>query len=1710
MSFPLKGDSLSQNNPQTHPDGDTVMSDGEFVSLFEELGQPSAPAQAPAPAPAPAQDSTMASAVPDDGEFGGPESAGNFTPACSQESAPRPAANSESPLQPRLSQGSNAARSREHSSTEIPAVGRRVADLLHPLTNAVLFVLFLRRFWHTQNLLVILSDFFWSCVSDSKCFSAIAPPQVSEHRGITWSFVFGSGTSIPKEAQEVINFFEKIKGLAQVIPWDNYVVPTCNLRENLVPKKTPGSKHISGVMKKTFVDVDESNIFRSSEGGVDYSKVLSAGDGMMTGDVFTPMDLFTIHVGFTGALFTKLEKASVPSRESTQESAAPSMSSEAPRDSFAEIGKDSQIFCIVTVTCLPNVDVMGFITNRLINPQYDIDKTSERQRGLREQFHRILIHQSSGMMGDKSGEMPSSYYSNPTGRLGIDRTCSPNLEPCKALYYLMQKYTHIREVKIIGYYDIDYQADPRTNAHLQKYLEYSTAYIGQVKAARDKLNEALLDFNKPRNTESKKKRARGGPEEVERDDIGPIKEYEIPPIPGWPVSRNAELYTEFRVSLCPIFMKYRPLNEIDVNMSFQIWSVNLGGVPPVVESALLGFVLYDLEKDEVTDLRSVILKDVEVRSSLERTLSTYYVRNANSLHGIATPGCLLLRYNDINRHVKKEIENGNMTTEEADRMNQSIIAYGMSTFDGMVNSGQFSSKRISQLAEIKERVKKMQMKREIDVYTSMNEYASVLMEESPLNSCNAYEVVQRLIFLCLEDINRFEHLNSINLYNKYQLLVSMTMYMMGLNSNTIIPFGRLIMIAPCAGTLREPLQKDSVRKVNNQNGAGKDITHTKVSENQQSMCQKIGILVSLQGCHLGSRATPVSLENASSIQIDHKGNVVGLPDEFSSWLYYIYPECRNDDVWKMIIEKIAPRGKFVQEYSQTTVEGPNKTRVTVIKIVCYPIGVLQVCTNQPIPNQDRNEQVTTIAAVTHLTEAGSTPITEESENGEINDIHRNEFECRASEFEGNTERYAHIFLALTHTMCIYQTCLPSWTGVFTPEINPATIALLDHMSFFTRHLNSMFHISCQTNSGTRLRQVYESRASAETAWMKSIQYFMECPEIEDAMKKARISFQYDAVSIFQVPRIQYELIRRCMNWGPVIYACCYIKEVNMPIVPTAILVELLNMDNPPPEDERSERRRQYDAISTWLFECVHNQRFCPANHLTETSEYTEYISSSGTEFGTKEGQGGFRSDQTQNGWKDSIEKMTAESQLAEELYQICGEELMKACTVSKESIIYIIRDAFKFSLGLQKFLGFSYEPDKQFRFFGIRDQYRFKFNVYKGTPPFLCKAAWIRANESVSVGVGFHWLQLLLIGSLIGPFSKLKIHSKCVNDLSRSLVRQLLINSPASAVTSETIGMPCFNCFNGRQESIVMGEYEKMEHFLRSGKDVGFAWTGNVPECRGFQEFFPEDILHMGSNCEFARRVGCKLVDVPPTTVLSYAIRRDKYYCVYNKAEDLLGYLTFGGAEISVLASSSRDADPEREMQGFSLSAKAWNSELGERGYIMLPMVWRSGACVLIPPKAGDQASREMIGCIVPPPGVDSEGAQLHSDGNYCYSIQSYFAGVRVGEIIQVHVLDVMKHLLPIGKKLFLKCESQSAAPLIRRLKAPLSAESRSTHAIRVFLTGPSVKTPIPGKVYVAYAVGTSQGDEANQNNSGEIACVDPWELLASAGPRTIFESISP
>ncbi len=71
----------------------------------------------------------------------------------------------------------------------------------------------------------------------------------------------------------------------------------------------------------------------------------------------------------------------------------------------------------------------------------------------------------------------------------------------------------------------------------------------------------------------------------------------------------------------------------------------------------------------------------------------------------------------------------------------------------------------------------------------------------------------------------------------------------------------------------------------------------------------------------------------------------------------------------------------------------------------------------------------------------------------------------------------------------------------------------------------------------------------------------------------------------------------------------------MPIVPTGVLVQLLSMDRPPSSGALQE---WYNRIVHWLVDCVAEHRLCPADEMTYTSDYCEYLTSAGLPDGSVE------------------------------------------------------------------------------------------------------------------------------------------------------------------------------------------------------------------------------------------------------------------------------------------------------------------------------------------------------------------------------------------------------------------------------------------------------------------------------------------------------------
>ena len=1329
-------------------------------------------------------------------------------------------------------------------------------------------------------------------------------------------------------------------------------------------------------------------------------------------------------------------------------------------------------------------------------------------------LEHIIIYQASGVLGDESCQRPKDYFSNATGRMGIDTICNIMLEPFKICKLIEKHYNHPRNISIIGYPIIDWQGNPSTDEDLKHYLNYIAARLGHQVQARTRMATSCKDYNKekPRNRRRKA-------DEEEDPEPEPPKSYTLLPIFGVPVGGSRQWYSVFLRCLCPINLVLRRLCDVNVKESFQCWSLNIGALPPLALCLMRGCLLFDPRNPETMRLDTILLRELDVPSDLATIRQRFYGVNSKPYAHIAMSGCQLGNYVDIARHIKNSVELGAMSAGSAVHLLKKAIEYGISVFKGMAEGNMFLSNRVTQAMEIMSKISLAERVGEVNFCKGMKIYQRNLLElpvisasneeiwqaaaESPhfAYMLNPYDRARRTLLMSLIDVNRFFRLNSGNMQLMLEIMISMIAHTIGGHNETHQAFGRGIEIAPACGTMREWVSSASrskikVRKVDNPNSAGKDFTADRISETFTKFCQKYGVHDSMQGLTVIRRFTPVAMEGATTLQIS-KGEIVGTPDRELNMCFLVITESRGDTVTTQntLIQTVYKRGGAQKDCSITTGEdSKDKTRHTVSKIEVSPVMLCTRCGNRKIDSMESDEQMDTIAAVLPLIESGSTVHEPGVSEGQFADVQTNSSEARTAPWEGLTEQYAKEMLAGTHIHCTTWIGIPNFISTFPGEINMAVLSSIDWMLFFVqKHLNSMLHSKCQGNNWSRLRKVYEARAVAFTAWCKMTQFLTDCKDRETAIHRAASSFQCDALALTDVGGMVWSLLRRSMHWGPVLYTACFIRECGMPLVPPKMLIQLLGMESPP---RNGQLKVWYDRVAHWLWDCVAQNRFCPVEQAGYANDYCEYISSSGLPDGGVETPGVLRVGSNVNLWKTSTDRQgNAQIALAKVLWEMFGTELHHSCAISEDSMQCAIDDMMvEFTVEIQKLLGVNmFDMDRHLEFFALKDKLNFQCRGRNDKHPYMIKSVWQKdQREACSVGAGIHFIQLLVLGSFIGDVETL--HPKIINDLCSNLIRQILLYAPAGMIPGNYVEIRSFDCYSGKLETIVMEEtHTSTESFLRP-YDVAFAETGIVTHCRNIGNFAPEDVLHMGGLCEIARRIGCKVYDIPSTAEVTYYIRPKKAYCVHNPLTGSLGHLLFDGKGVFMQCSDDVGGESGEGIH-YILSLLNWQEEMKAHGFIMLPMVWRSGACVTM--------DANTIGCLVPP----DEHEDLVNDGNFCIYDCSYKALVRYGVKETIPVMQMLQTLLAIGERLYLKLESHSAAVVLRRLTTEIHASELKQYALQVHLSAPNVLTPEKGKVFVACLVCKMNGGfRAVRGSSSEILVVDPWDLLMQPGDRKVFK----
>lgn len=145
-------------------------------------------------------------------------------------------------------------------------------------------------------------------------------------------------------------------------------------------------------------------------------------------------------------------------------------------------------------------------------------------------------------------------------------------------------------------------------------------------------------------------------------------------------------------------------------------------------------------------------------------------------------------------------------------------------------------------------------------------------------------------------------------------------------------------------------------------------------------------------------------------------------------------------------------------------------------------------------------------------------------------------------------------------------------------------------------------------------------------------------------------------------------------------------------------------------------------------------RFCLSDQAAYSSDFCEYISSSGLPDGTVETPGVLRVNSNVNTWKTQADRHQAQAALAKTLWEVYGTELFHSCAVSEDSMQCAIDDMLgEFTLEIQKLLGVNmFDMDRHLDFFGLsnRDRMNFQCRGRNDKHPYMIKSVWQKVSLS--------------------------------------------------------------------------------------------------------------------------------------------------------------------------------------------------------------------------------------------------------------------------------------------------------------------------------------------------------------------------------------------
>ena len=219
-------------------------------------------------------------------------------------------------------------------------------------------------------------------------------------------------------------------------------------------------------------------------------------------------------------------------------------------------------------------------------------------------------------------------------------------------------------------------------------------------------------------------------------------------------------------------------------------------------------------------------------------------------------------------------------------------------------------------------------------------------------------------------------------------------------------------------------------------------------------------------------------------------------------------------------------------------------------------------------------------------------------------------------------------------------------------------------------------------------------------------------------------------------------------------------------------------------------------------------------------------------------------------------------------------------------------------------------------------------------------------------------------------------------------------------------------------------------------------------------------------------------------TPIEYELLPNTSYALWRKADEAFGTIEVVTRDSKVKARIIKADGEDAAEWGMD---DDWHQGLRDLDMLIVPMIWRQGACVY--------RGNNVLGCIVPPAGGQQKNNFNAEQCGYNVVVD------RDGPLRRMHFAKVIERLVPVGVEVLVDLHSDE----VKALGLNIGRQDRDKQFLLARLNVPTVENPEPGKVYVSCLQKPIFARSDVNDSSSVTLAISPWNIKCAEGVEEDF-----